>query len=117
MQTFFEIVLIFDFIRDEVENFRITVLRAKAQQKNYCRFKTDRQTNSLIPFRGVLDFFFKLNLLPPYSIASLAGGLLTAEQTGHIIRDLEGANLQKKISLSAKFMDGIVERRGKSGPW
>ena len=32
--------------------------------------QTDSQTNSLAPFTGYADFFFHLNLLPPYSLCS-----------------------------------------------
>ena len=30
--------------------------------------QTDGQTNSLTPYTGCVDFFFKLNLLAPYSL-------------------------------------------------
>ena len=32
--------------------------------------ETDRQTKALTPYMGVCGFFFKLNLLPPYSLHS-----------------------------------------------
>ena len=32
-----------------------------------CYRQTDRQTNTLTPYTGGVDFFFKLNLLPSYS--------------------------------------------------
>ena len=35
VQTFTEMILIFDFWRDEAKNFRKTVLAARARQKNY----------------------------------------------------------------------------------
>ena len=35
LQTFFEMVLIFEFMRDETKNFRKTVLAARARQKKY----------------------------------------------------------------------------------
>ena len=38
LQTFLEIVLIFDFMRDEALNFRKTVLGACTRQNKYCRF-------------------------------------------------------------------------------
>ena len=38
-KLFFEIVLIFDFMRDEVEILRKMVLEAPARQKNYCWFR------------------------------------------------------------------------------
>ena len=37
--------------------------------------QTDRQTNSLTPFTGYVDFFFQLNLLPPYSLCSQGDNL------------------------------------------
>ena len=53
-------------MRDKVKKFIKTVLAARAQQNR----QTDRQTNSLTPYTGCVDFFLKLNLLPPYSLRS-----------------------------------------------
>ena len=39
VQTFFDMVLIFLFMRDEVRKFRKTVWAACTRQKNYYRFK------------------------------------------------------------------------------
>ena len=36
--------------------------------------QTERETNSLTPYTGDADFFFQLNLLPPYSLRLRGGG-------------------------------------------
>ena len=33
--------------------------------------QTDRETNSLTQYTGYVDFFFQINLLPPYLLRSL----------------------------------------------
>ena len=71
-------VYIFEFMRAEAKKIRKMVWGACARQKKYCPFRpkifvTDRQTDRQILWHHVwvcVDFSFKLNLLPPYSLRS-----------------------------------------------
>ena len=71
LQTFFELVSIFEPVRDKAKNFRKTVLGARARQNRYCRFSY-RQTNSLTPYTGGCGFFLQVKFATSL-LASLAG--------------------------------------------
>ena len=76
MQTFFEMVSIFELMRDEAKIFRETFSGACAQQKIYIRYRqTDRQTNSLTPYTGMGVFFLQVKFATSL-LASLAGDKL-----------------------------------------
>ena len=67
--NFFEMVFIFKFMRVEAKKFRKMVSEALTRQKKY--FVTDRQTDIFFDtIYESVDFFLKLNLLPPYSLHS-----------------------------------------------
>ena len=60
LQTFFDMVSIFELVRDEAKNFRNMVSGARARQKKYCRFslQIDRQSDKFFDtiYGGVWNF-------------------------------------------------------------
>ena len=99
--NFFEMISIFEFMRDEGKNFRKMVSGARARQKKYCQFNRQIFWHRI---QGCVDFFFKLNMLPPY-LLRLQG--INAKTKWSIIKmclvPTKNRNSRQPVSKKVKF--------------
>ena len=71
------------------------------------KFIADRQTYSLTPYTGVCGFFFKLNLLLPYSLRLQGDDAL----------DLEHFHLEQKLLSVQKWYSINIGYLAQIRPW
>ena len=102
-------------MRDEVENFRKNSFGGSGTTKRI--IVNLRQTNSLTPFTGMCGFFLQVKLATSLLTRFACRGITKCRANWTYYKRLGRSKITEKNSMSAKFMDGIVERRGKSGPW